>query len=111
MALQIPPEDLNLIQALRPYLGTRANSLIHTLSEIMGTSDAQEGSMSILETVSVRQTLEGVLANAYNLFLILILLLLSEGELGSSPEVRKTDVIPLEESQRETEPAGEDTPA
>lgn len=109
MILQMPPEDLNLIQALRPYLGTRANSLIDTLSEIVGAPDQQEGSMGVLETVSVGQRLQGLLANAYNLFLILILLLLSEGELGSNPEVKKTDVPPAEESQDEAEPASEDT--
>ncbi|HHY39104.1 MAG TPA: hypothetical protein GX507_09300 [Clostridia bacterium] len=109
MILQVPPEDIGLIQALRPYLGARANSLIDTLFEIVGASDQQEGSMSVLETVSVRQRLQGLLANAYNLFLILILLLLSEGELGSNPEVKKTDIPLAEESQDEAAPASEET--
>jgi hypothetical protein len=108
MPLYIPPEDLSLVHAIRPYVGARANSLLDTLTDILGTPGAEEQGIALLESFSVREKLNSVLANAYNLFLILILLLLSEGELGAPSQAVNEIYLPVPQSEGDMESRGEE---
>ncbi|MGE5485931.1 MAG: hypothetical protein ACM3X4_13040 [Ignavibacteriales bacterium] len=79
--LALEPRDVVLIKALRPYSGAFGQRLIDTIVDMASEqSDGRE--VQVLSPVWFSIKLQEVLQNAYTLFLILILLLLSTGEWG-----------------------------
>ncbi len=83
--LALEPRDVVLIRALRPYSGAFGQRLIDTIVDMASEqSDGRE--VQVLSPVWFSIKLQEVIQNAFTLFLILILLLLSTGEWGAKPE-------------------------
>ncbi len=83
--LALEPRDVVLIKALRPYTGAFGQKLIDTIVDMASQqSDGRE--VQVLSPVWFSIKLQEVIQNAFTLFLILILLLLSTGAWGTQPK-------------------------
>ncbi|MCR4398218.1 MAG: hypothetical protein NUV93_04570 [Firmicutes bacterium] len=79
--LALEPRDVSLIKALRPYAGAFGQRLIDTIVD-MASLQSDGGEVQVLSPVWFSIKLQEVIQNAFTLFLILILLLLSTGAWG-----------------------------
>lgn len=104
MAVTLSQDDVELVKALMPYVSPRARSFTEALLSVLPETQVQSGAAT-LEAGPLRDTLNAVLYNAYTLFLILILLLLSDVPAASQahdPETGHEQAQILPASAQET---------
>lgn len=82
MAVTLTQDDIALVKALMPYVSPKARSFTEALLSVLPETQIQSGAAT-LEAGTLKDTLNAVLYNAYTLFLILILLLLSDIPMAS----------------------------
>ena len=87
-AIVLEPRDINLIQALKPFSSPFGQKIIDTLLSVAAQqSDSRE--VQVLSPVWFQIKLQEVAQEAFTLFLILILLILSTGGFKSNPDGTK----------------------
>ncbi|NPV69188.1 MAG: hypothetical protein HPY55_00900 [Firmicutes bacterium] len=82
--LSLEPRDVSLIKALRPFSGPFGQKLIDTILD-MSAMQSEGKDVQVLSPVWFSIKLQEVAQNAFSLFLILILLLLSTGGWPADP--------------------------